>query len=310
MATQKTYAEKMRVKLAEKAAEAAAATGFSNELEFVPEINKPVKIRILPPIDEDDPFFYRTHSYHFVDGMNRDKEEGKGFFLWSKKKYVNDGKNQLDPFDKAVQRLYDTNDDEMKKIASKIKRKRHFFFNILLVDESDPEKKFKVLIDTSNEGKLTRVICAAIGVHFCRDTEDEWYPDKEWAPDSDKTYADLFSFDENGHDFKIVKKSTGINPWDISYEESFAIKKGRTLSKEEMKVIKSDRIDLAEYKTYEEDYNKVNDYLETYLANTFGDDVVTSVKKSSPKKQQKVAIEDEEDENEITEEEVLAAMGD
>lgn len=247
----------LRQKLLNKAKE--AATSSRNPLEFTPDIGE-VKIRILPPLDPEDLFYY-SHSYHYipVDG---------GKYIYSKKEYVVDGQRKKCPIDEAVSQWYTLakreEDKEISSIAGTVKRKRHYFMNILLVDEPDPEKKFRILVDRSNDGKLISRICKIMGVPFFRDIQDNWVDKNSLNIDEDADYYDLIDI-EAGHDLKIKKTQVGSNSWDISYVDSVAVKKVRPLSDEEKELLEK-RIDLKSYISYEENYANVVEILDNYIS--------------------------------------------
>lgn len=289
-----SWADKARSKSQAAATKAASRSG-GNGLEWTPDIGNH-KIRILPPLDiqsevvekdgtlltvgAEDMFFYGTHSYHFLDGIGN---EGKGKLLWTPKKFnaeTGEGlhyhghtvKTKSDPIDECVSQLYDEgrkNDDKaLQAQGGRIKRKRQFFFNIILLDEEDPEKRFRVLVDKTNEGKLARKICEHMGFPFYRDIEDEWVIKESLELDEDRNYYDLVDIDE-GYDFKIVKEKVGSNPWDISYEKSMPITKASRALNDDEKALLEKRTDLRNYVSYS-NFDEVNNSLKEY----FGEDEI------------------------------------
>ena len=61
-----------------------------------------------------------------------------------------------------------------------------------------------------------------MGIPFYRDIEDGWVDKETEEVDPDFKPVDLVD-PKAGCDFKIVKSKTGKNPWDISFEKSFAL---------------------------------------------------------------------------------------
>lgn len=265
MSTEKlSYADRMRQRL-NKQADIDSAKSGGNSLEMKIKDAGSYRVRILPPLNEDD-HVYATHSYHFVPEIG---PSGKGMYVFSKKKYNVDGKELRCPIDQAVSEWYDTKDKALMSEAGRIKRKRQYYFQVINLDETDPDKKFRILIDTTNEGKLARVICAAMGLPFYRDIEDGWV-DKD-TEDVDPDFKPVDLVDPTvGHDFKIVKSKTGKNPWDISFEKSFPLDE-RELDKEEEAVLEQ-RVDLKSYVNYIEDYSTVENYLKQFMGEESADE--------------------------------------
>ena len=231
---------------------------YSNEHEWSPT-EVPTKVRFLPVPEVDGKlnFPYVTHTYHYLRGG---RDDGKDIKLFVPKKVLRDGSEVEDPIDVFVRKLYDTKIESEKKVASELKRKRAFYFNALVYEDgSNPQ--LKVIVDTSGEGKLARRVCSVMGLPFCKDTEDRWFPDKDFSYDPDKPYYDLVSESE-GYDFKIKKSVTGKDPWNFDYNESFPItnKGQRPLSSIELKLSQSAQ-NLYSYVKYESDYYKVEEYL-------------------------------------------------
>lgn len=263
--TPQSYLERQREALAKRAEEAKNKSG-NRDKEFLPEVGT-TKIRILPPLNPED-LFYHTHTYHWLKRVGEEDDNGKrrDVMLFTRKTYEVDGKKKNDPIQAFVDKLYDTKLEDNKRTAGELKTKRRFYLNILLLDETDPEKKHRLLVDNTNQGKLMRRICSIMGIPFMRDVDDEWFDKDSINIDPDKRYFDLID-PEVGHDLKIVKKKTGDDDWAISFEDTFAVDKPRALTPEEREYLPK-VYDLRNLPTvkYEESYEKVNEYLETWLA--------------------------------------------
>lgn len=299
--TKINYLEMARQKAKEKA---ATATKPKNEKEFTPKEAGKYRIRLLPPIGmEDGVLPYHSHSFHFLPNIGENK---KGEYVYSKKQYGAD----RDPIDKVVSEMYDSGEENLKSDAGKIKRKRNFYWNCLVYD-AEGNASFKVLRDTTNEGKLTRVLCEKMGITFFRDVEDNWVGEEaEGADDEDRDLVDLLDI-EDGHDFYVVKKVTGKNNWDFNFESSYAAKSPRPLSDEEKEML-NERVDLTSYVTYIEDIKVVENKLQQYLNGgdavdtvTDEDDVVPvkkTVTKPAPKpaSKKKPVVEEEIDLQDLT----------
>lgn len=256
----KNYLEAMRAKAA-AAVEKGGKGSAGNSLEFVPPVGK-TKVRLLPPIAEDD-YFYQTHSYNFIP---KGAADGKDVMLWTQKKY---GAERC-PVDEAAAQFYDSNDEAMRKLGSQIKRKRRFYFNAILVDEEDPAKKFVVLVDNTNEGKLTAEICRAMNIPLIRDVEDNWIDAKVVTVDPDEEGVDLLD-PTNGFDF-IINKTEEATPIGggrtikkASYTGSKPAKNPRALTEEEQEIMENKRVDLKTFVSYEKDVNKVKAALERFI---------------------------------------------
>lgn len=249
-------------------AQAEDALNSRNPLEFIPPLGK-TNVRFLPAIDEND-LFYFTHSFHYLPNDG-------GRYLYTHKNYNVDGKLLKDPIDVAVSQWYETGkstkDKAILDIAGMIKRKHHYVFHVILLDEEDPEKKYRVLVDRSNDGKLARIICTTMGLPFFRSIQDNWVDKTSLDIDEDKDYVDLIDID-NGFDFKIVKTQVGEKSWDISYADSFPLKKKRALSDEERELLEK-RIDLKAYVAYEEDYYSVKSALDSFINSLEGNEAAT-----------------------------------
>lgn len=276
--------DELRKKLMKKAGEAGTTR---NALELVPEFGI-TNVRILPAKNPED-LFYHTHSYHYLptDG---------GKYLYTKRQFQVGNKLMQDPIDEAVAQWYRlgkiNKDNLMLKIAGTLKRKRHFFFNVILLDETDPEKKYRILVDRSNDGKLARIICTTMGIPFFRDVEDNWVDKTSLDIDEEKDYFDLIDF-EKGHDFRIKKVQDGDNTWDISYADSFPLKKARALTQEERDLY-AKSLDLRDYVQYEENYNVIKAELEAFIASIENDNDVAISIGGSAKPTSSVVEEDEE----------------
>ena len=308
-----TYIEKQRQKLLDAA---AAASSQRDGNIFTPSVGS-VKLRIVLPKNPED-YFYHTHSYHFLENIG---PNGKGKYIYSKKNYEVDGKKHKCPIDVAASEFYKTEDEKFTKIAGKIKRKRHYYMKAILVDEVDPDKKLVILKDTSNDAKLLSKLCSIMGIPFMRDIEDNWWEKSSQDIDPDKERFDLLD-PVDGFDVKIIKKKVGKDNWDISYDESYAVRPARPLSKEELKLIKDDEnTDIRTLITYEDDYESVKADLAEYLKTLNLQDNAKSDKPSSAKKaNNKKAVdsdsledesesEDESVDNEsLSEEDILAAL--
>lgn len=299
-----TYAEQVRAQMNKKAEQAKSNQG--NSKEYVPDFGS-VKVRLLPPVGyPKNTQFYYTHSFHFIEDAGA---EGKGKFLWTPKFFETDEGRVKDPIDKAVDEYYKTQDPVLKTLASKIKRKRHFFMRALLLDEPDPEKKFIILKDNTADGKLMRKIASIMGIPFMRDVEDEWWDKASLQLDEDKKVFDLLDPDE-GYDLKIVKKKTGNNPWDISYDDTFAVGSARSLTEEEKQLMNDNDINLETLVTYETNLDFVEQTLNEFV-DRMGPGKASNGKVSKPKAapKPKIVDEEDEDEDEVSEEELLNALG-
>ena len=271
------YLEKLR-----QQAMAALDNGprkYTSENEWVPT-DIPTRVRFLPLPEKEGKlnFPYMTHTYHYLQGG---RDDGKDIKLFVPKKLNKDGSMVEDPIDAFVRKLYDTKIDSEIKIAASLKRKRGFYFNAI-VYEDGVAPQLKVIIDTSGEGKLARRICSVMGIPFCKDIDDKWFPDKDFQYDPDKPYFNLVD-PTSGFDFKIKKSITGKNPWDFNYNESFPVsnKGPRPLSDVEMNMMKG-ASDLYNYVSYETDYHKVEEYLNRVIANLGSVKLDSSAPKSVP----------------------------
>lgn len=253
-----SYVDAIRSKLQNNAE--SALTKKANLNEFCPEAGVHT-IRILPPIDPNDLFYY-TPSYHWIPKDLNEKPEKNGSYLWTRKSYMVNGIKKFDPIDEIVKEMYfearEKNDSDLKKMAGLLKRKRNFICNVILYPQQGPPQ-FKVLVDRTNHGKLFRKICSVMGIPFWNDVDDNWVDAESTKIDPDKQYYDLLDMDL-GHDFKINKIKFGINAWDISFDESFVIQKPRALTAEDRELL-SQRVDLKTWVTPEENYDVVKNEL-------------------------------------------------
>ena len=272
MSTKQSYLDRVQGKLQDKAEKSGADK--NSGVNYYPEVGS-TKIRILPPVNEDDnPLPYFSHYYHFIPEDPNNIGNSSGSYLWALKRYNVSGIEKLCPVCSAVKQWYAVgrkNDDkQLLKYGASMKLKRQYFFNVLLLDEPDPARKLRILVDTSNEGKLTRIICSLMGIPFFKDIEDNWVDEDSKNIDPDKKVFDLVD-PEVGHDFKIIKKKIGDAPWQISYEESFVIETPRALTPEERK-LSEQRPDLKKIIEYEQDYDKVKAIMSDFIMEDDGDD--------------------------------------
>lgn len=305
--------ERVRARMNQKAQEAKNKKADSIEW-YPPEGTS--RIRILPPIDDENPYFYTTPSYHYIpdDITTIGQKNCKGKYLWTKSQYEvavgNRTVTKRDPIDEAVEEWYkvgnETNDKEMKALAGALKRKHKYMFNIILItkneDTGETNYEYRILVDSSNKGELARIICRKMGIAFFRDIDSGWVEKDSDKFDEDEVFYDLIDVDE-GHDFKIIKKKTGDNNWDISYEDSIVVAKPRSLSDEERELMEGMK-DLSTYIAYEQDYNVVKATLDNLVGgdeDASDEDEVPAKKseeKSTSNKPKKVVAEDNEDEDE------------
>jgi len=262
--------DSLRSALRAKAEQSTGGAQAGNPLEFTPDIGT-TKIRILPPIGDNfskDPMsvsenemFYYTHKFHFIPESLESIGTPKGKFLWTPKFLTDKTGNATRkcPICEAVQQFYAVGrkegNDYLQKLGGALKLKRHYYMNVLLYKE-DGSVEYRILVDKTNEGKLVKVMCAAMGIPFFRDIEDNWVDKNSLDFDPDQEYYDLLDINE-GYDFKIVKEKTGINNWDISFEKSFVMKKNtRALTDEELELMAS-RVNLKTAVNYEHSYEAV-----------------------------------------------------
>ena len=212
-----------------------------NKDQVVPDFGK-MKVRIIPgqhSFGENDEheLFYWNAGFHFFPGKTKDE---KGEYVFTQQKFP-DGSRC--PIDEAVEELFKSKDGEIRSIASKIKRKRFYFFHALLLKDGE-EPKLIILKDNTSEGKLAHKICSIMGMPFVKDATQErpWIIATEVS--EGKPVYDLIDLD-NGHDLIIEKRKgkqiklpndTIIN--DIDYSESFAWSEPRALTQQERELIK------------------------------------------------------------------------
>ncbi len=240
----------------------AQESNSKNPLHYTPPEGES-RIRLLPPIDPNDPNFYTTHAYHYFP-IN------KGIYVYTPREFIIEGKRVKDPVDEAVDRWYklseDTGNKEISKLAWDLKRKRHYFAHIMLLQENDPEKKYRVLVDRSSKAHIMRFLCQAMGLPFVQDIKDNWVDKDTLGIIDGKRYYDLLDM-QNGHDVVLIHKKTGNNAWDINYVESFVMDKPRAMTDDEKKYLDK-RVDLeaqVEYVEGQDGYNKLVEYLQVFM---------------------------------------------
>lgn len=315
----KSYADKVRAKMQKKAEDSSSASK-GHPKEWSPDVGTH-KIRILPPVgakfpkdplsSNNEDIFYNTFKFHWVPNSLDDLDSNKnGKYLWAPSKFDVDGKSVRCPICEAVDQWYSIgraeNDKSLTDMGGALKLKRHYFLNIILYTAEGPVHK--VLVDRSNEGKLVKILCAAMGLPFFRDIEDNWLDKNSMEYDEDKEYYDLVDIEE-GYDFKIIKEKTGNNPWDISYAKSFVMeKKSRALDADDLELM-GERVDLKTHIDYETNFNVVKAILDNLLGDGITDDEEMdeddkddpakkkSVVKSKTSKKVIEEVEDEDDES-------------
>ncbi len=228
-------------------------------------------VRLLPPARmKEKKCFYATHSYNFINDEQ----------FFSLKKF--DGK--INPIDNHVKKMFEqvkaTGDKELEKKASAIKRKRNYYFEVLLLginDEMFDEPIYKVMIDTTNRGLLAKKLCAIMGVPFFKDIEDKWVDKESKKIDTDKEYINLLDI-KSGYDVKIKKTKWGDKNWEIDFDVIPLTKKGpRSLTKREVEIIKENRVDIFSIEEYVNDIQVVNEVLKKWLENQIQkEDIVES----------------------------------
>lgn len=257
------YLDDRRKKMSQQAQKTIDKSANSG-IEFRPNFQK-VKVRLLPPKDLNDLFPYVTAAYHYDLGGSSNPNK-KGEYLFAPRTMSNGEKC---PWDVAADELFNTGDEKDKLLGSKVKRKRQYLFHILLVDEPDPEKKLRILVDTSTKGQLAKQICVTAGIPFYHDLDDEWLDQTTADIDEDKAYHDLFDMD-NGYDFVISKTKGSRGEWDIDYSQSYPVKQPRPLTDEERELAEK-RIDLKTYRQKIDDFdlmqNKLNAFIDRYHKN-------------------------------------------
>lgn len=331
-----SYAERIRENQRKKAQE-AASKNTGNPNEWSPTEEGTWRVRVLPPVDltnnifnkegdqigtkgEEDEFFYMTHSYHFFEGMG---PSGKGLFLWTPREFTitKNGKEIVvkDPIDEQVAEMYEiarkTDDEDLKKLAGKIKRKRQYFANILLYQKNEDGEfspVYKILRDSTNEGKLISQICKAMGLPFFRDVQEEWVVASSLEIDEDDDVYDLLSTDEEGHDFKIKRTKTGKENWDFDYTNSNVVKQGRALSADEIELLE-ERVDLrnyVQYCSYEEALEALEEFKKKYLEDNDEDEdedeeeeARKKAKEIMNKNKKRPVVEDEDEDEDDDDEE-------
>lgn len=241
-------------------------------LEFIPPLGR-TNVRFLPGRDDEELFYY-THSFHYLPNDG-------GRYIFTHRTYNVNGKILKDPIDVAVAEWYklgkQTNDINLINIAGMVKRKHHYLFHVILLDDVNDENEkgqYRILIDKSNQGKLARIICTTMGLPFFRSIQDNWVDKSTLEIDEDKEYVDLLDI-KSGYDFRIIKKQIGDRSWDVSYSDSFAHKKPRPLTDKELECL-NERINLKDYIQYEEDYFAVKASLDAFINSLDDSNVVSS----------------------------------
>lgn len=216
-------------------------------------------VRILPPQRmKEMRCFYATPSYNFINDEP----------LFSLKKFG----DKFNPIDSYVRKTYksaeERGDETLKKKMMAIKRKRNYYFEILLLgvnDELFEEPMYKIFIDTSNRGLLAKKLCAIMGVPFFKDVDDRWVDENSKKIDTDKEYVNLIDV-KAGCDVKITKTKWGEKNWEIDYDVTPLTKKGpRALTKKEVEIIKANRVDLFSVEEYVTDIKVVEATLKAWL---------------------------------------------
>ncbi len=268
----KSYAD--RVREAQQAQAQENNTRKGDPRELVPGMGS-LRVRLLPPRDlnSTDPasisldpndLFYYTHSFHFLPSSFDDLATGskKGKFYYSKKNLTDkNGSIQRNPIDKLVDSWFEeykaTKNETLRNLASRLKRRRRYVFPVILLDEPDPTKKLKLIIDTTKDGLLIKQLCTIQGLPFYKDIEDNWLDADTLKVYAGKKYLDLLDYD-NGYDVTIIKTKTGGNDWDISYADTFVEETTgpRPLNDVERSLL-GNRFDIRSYIEYKENYEEV-----------------------------------------------------
>lgn len=212
-----------------------------NKDQVVPAFGK-TKVRIIPGKysfgeEAENELFYWNSAFHFLPGQSKDE---KGEFIFTNQTFP-DGSQC--PIDEAVEQMFNTEDKEIKAIASQIKRKRAYYFHALLLEEGK-EPKLIILKDNTSEGKLANKICTIMGMPFVKDATQK----RPWIIKTDiaegKPLYDLIDLDK-GHDLLIDKRkgkqfalTNGGFGHDIDYSETFAMSEPRALTEKERELIK------------------------------------------------------------------------
>ena len=285
-----SYVDRLRASLT-KSLEEKEST--SRENEVTPEEGKVLRVRLIPgefgkgKFPDGEGLFYWTIAYHFLEGLGKDK---KGKYIFSKEKY----NGEQCPIQKAAKEFYNSNDKAYKSIYSKIKRKRMYLFNAILLEEGK-EPKLIVLKDTTAQGKLAKKICSLMGVNFVVDAQQE----QPWIEKSDykegKRVYDLLSTDENGHDLiiqrnkgKKITLDSGKVIYEVDYNETYAYDEPRALTEEELALIDS-TTNLEEYVEYIEDVETVEKYLNAFLDGDTAENIEEDKKEEDEKSNSRIA---------------------
>jgi len=246
----------------------------TSDLEFVPEIGKTYRVRIIPNLysfgkNGELQIPYWMDSFHYMDGV---EQGGKGPYVYSKPDYEVDGKTVMCPIDKTVKDMYDSKESDLTAIAQKIKRKRHYKFNVILyeVDDEPVTPQYKILKDTSSQGKLAKFICDKMGIAFVADAIQT----KPWIAKFEevkgKKVYDLLS-QEGGHDL-VIKRTKGRpikiegqkEPiYEVEYGESFPYESPRDWDEKDFKIAEEAK-DLKSLTKYIPTFEEVEAILAEY----------------------------------------------
>lgn len=289
--------------------------------EFVPDFGK-TRVRIIPgnysfgPNGENE-LFYWNYGFHYLPGTNKDE---KGEYVYTNQIFPDESKC---PIDEVVEQMFKSEDKKIKSIASKIKRKRVYYFHAILLEEGK-EPKLIILKDNTSEGKLANKICSIMGMPFVKDATQK----RPWIIKSEqsegKPIYDLIDYD-NGHDLVIDKRKgkaipldNGQTIYDIDYSETFAWAQPRPLSEKERELIK----ELPDFKTInkiETDRSVVEAKLNKFLNSVTIEDTTetpvkpasktASVKPSNPALNVKTETQTDQTEEQIIAELTAAAAG-
>ena len=289
MATKNNSLEALRAKLNKQKEDSSKKKDLSGDTistsDITPGAEGKIKLRLLPPINEEDVFFYRTHSYNYLQGLG---DNGTDLMFHSKKQ-LRDSNDKFvkNPIDVLVADIYKSDDkDLISKIASPSKRKRKFYCNALILEEGKPSR-YITFVDATNRGEVMKKICELMDIPFARDTEDGWFEDVVAADEP----VDLLSI-EDGYDFTITKVKNGKDNWDVEYKVTPS-RNSRALTKDEKKLLAS-RVDLENLIKYEDSLEVVKDMLRK-LTGDEEIEVKSNSKKGTPKKQTDLDEVSEED---------------
>lgn len=283
--------------------------------EFTPDFGK-TKVRIIPGAyafgkEGENELFYWNYAFHYIPGVNKDD---KGEYIYTPQ-YFADGTRC--PIDEAVEQMFETKDSSVRSIASKIKRKRVYYFHALLYEEGK-EPKLIVLKDNTSEGKLANKICSIMGMPFVKDVHQK----RPWIMNTEKVegkpISDLIDIDL-GHDLIIDKRkgkaiplANGTVIHDIDYSETFAWATPRALTDAERELIK-ELPDLTKLNQWETNPEVVKAKLEAYLNAVEIDDKPVPATESKPAikvppKNPATNIKTDEPTSDATEEDILKEL--